>query len=362
MSAPDNGSAALETLVSDPPAVVLICDDGEKRDSELLRRISSHARGATMLTLRVGATAEAPSPVAADAWIRPDASIEELVAYTRVLARLSRAERRCQELERHQSAQPPSHPSPENQIASFGKLRSSAAVSETGGTTEGHHPMAGYLPEALACDSVRHLPCLYRRLVDLAPEAVGINFNNRLVYVNRGYVELLGAGTAKEILGRSPLDFIHPDYHAVVRDRIRRILELGQAAQAVEERFVRVDGICVDVEVAAAPCQTGRGRGILVFVRDITRRKQAEEALQRRESELRLIMDSAPALISYVDAEGRYRSVNRSYQRLLGIAPEDVQELPGKSFSPTCDGRWRGNVSPTNRKSLTPGAAGVGCP
>jgi PAS domain S-box-containing protein len=56
--------------------------------------------------------------------------------------------------------------------------------------------------------------------------------------------------------------------------------------------------------------------------------------LARRESELRLIADAVPALIAYVDADERYRVVNRGYEQWFGLKLDDiighsVQELIG---------------------------------
>jgi PAS domain S-box-containing protein len=53
-------------------------------------------------------------------------------------------------------------------------------------------------------------------------------------------------------------------------------------------------------------------------------RRAAEEALRRSREMLRLITDAAPALISYVDADFRYRLVNRCYERWFGLAPESI--------------------------------------
>ncbi|RJQ51198.1 MAG: PAS domain S-box protein, partial [Desulfobacteraceae bacterium] len=53
--------------------------------------------------------------------------------------------------------------------------------------------------------------------------------------------------------------------------------------------------------------------------------RQAEQALRERESELRLIMDSTQALISYVDSSCRYRRVNEVYERWFGRTAGEVQ-------------------------------------
>ena len=55
------------------------------------------------------------------------------------------------------------------------------------------------------------------------------------------------------------------------------------------------------------------------------RRRQAEQALRAGENELRLIMDAAPALISYINSDYRYRRVNKSYERWFGKAGSEIE-------------------------------------
>jgi PAS domain S-box-containing protein len=56
-------------------------------------------------------------------------------------------------------------------------------------------------------------------------------------------------------------------------------------------------------------------------------RKRTETALQQREAELRLIMNAVPVLISFIDAEQRYRFSNQQYEDWFG-RPE--AEIAGK--------------------------------
>ena len=51
---------------------------------------------------------------------------------------------------------------------------------------------------------------------------------------------------------------------------------------------------------------------------DVTPRKRAELALQQSETRLKLITDSVPGCISYVDAQQRYQFVNRTYEEWFG--------------------------------------------
>ncbi|PKM35903.1 MAG: hypothetical protein CVV06_13835, partial [Gammaproteobacteria bacterium HGW-Gammaproteobacteria-10] len=60
------------------------------------------------------------------------------------------------------------------------------------------------------------------------------------------------------------------------------------------------------------------------FIQDITDRKLAELTLRDREIELRLIMDTTPALISYLDCEFRYLRVNATYEKWFGITADRI--------------------------------------
>lgn len=126
----------------------------------------------------------------------------------------------------------------------------------------------------------------YRTLIEVSPEAIFMNHNNQIVYVNPATLKLLGAERPEQILGKSPFEFIHPHYHEVVRDRIRSILDKGESVPLLEEQYVRLDGSVIDVEVAATSLTYKDGRAIQVVARDITERKRAEADLALAHAEL----------------------------------------------------------------------------
>jgi len=71
------------------------------------------------------------------------------------------------------------------------------------------------------------------------------------------------------------------------------------------------------------------------YIQDITQRKLAEKALQERETELRLIMNAAPALIAYLDTDFRYLRVNKTYENWFCLHQEQIlghtaQEILGE--------------------------------
>ncbi|MCY3024226.1 MAG: PAS domain S-box protein [Planctomycetota bacterium] len=126
----------------------------------------------------------------------------------------------------------------------------------------------------------------YRRLVDVCPDAIFVNRENKIVFINNAGLKLFGATKPEQMLGTSPFDFTHPDYHALVRERLRRQLQLGEPVPLVEQKIYRLDGTLLTVEVAAAPVMYQGVMSVQAVLRDITERKRAEEQVRLLNMEL----------------------------------------------------------------------------
>ncbi|MBL8352024.1 MAG: PAS domain S-box protein [Burkholderiaceae bacterium] len=126
----------------------------------------------------------------------------------------------------------------------------------------------------------------YRTLLEASPDAVFVNQGGRFSYVNPAALRLFGARDASELIGRPVLERIHPDFHAAVAERARSVVETQAVAPPLEERFLRLDGTEIDVEVSAGAFADESQMGRQVVARDIRERKQAQRALQQLNTEL----------------------------------------------------------------------------
>jgi PAS domain S-box-containing protein len=144
----------------------------------------------------------------------------------------------------------------------------------------------------------------YRSLVELSPDAIVVHHAGKFTYVNPAAVKLWGASGAQELIGKSILDVVHPDYHDHVRERVDYILEFQKATELAEQKCLRLDGSELDVEVIGLPFTSESRSAVLAVFRDVTEKKQAREALRKAEKRLRTVVASASLILFAVDKNG----------------------------------------------------------
>lgn len=167
----------------------------------------------------------------------------------------------------------------------------------------------------------------YRHIVEHSPDAIFIQSGGTFIFVNEAGVKLFGASSSDQLLGRQVLELMHPDYREIVGERIRQINERGLPVPLLEEKFLRLDGTSVDVEVTAIPITYGGKQAAQVMVRDIAERKQAEAAMERLRHQNELILNSAGEGIMGFDASGNHAFVNPAAAQMLGY---EIEELIGR--------------------------------
>ena len=132
--------------------------------------------------------------------------------------------------------------------------------------------------KALAHSELLESEARYRELVEGTPDGIYIHSDDRIVYVNRAALDQLGATSADQIVGRSRLDFIHPDDRAESRSRVRDIYG-GLRTPRINQRYLRLDGSVFYGETVATLITYLGKPAVLVFVRDVTDRQRVQEML-----------------------------------------------------------------------------------
>jgi len=122
---------------------------------------------------------------------------------------------------------------------------------------------------------------------------------------------------------------VHPEDRALIARSIKHCITHG-TEYAEEYRLLQPDGQLRWVFARGRCYKDHHGRPIrfLGAALDLTERKNTEQALRQSQTELQLIINAMPILISYVDREERFRLNNAAYLDWYGLTP---QELYGRT-------------------------------
>ncbi len=155
----------------------------------------------------------------------------------------------------------------------------------------------------------------YRKLIDIAQDAIFVHADWRIVLVNPAMLRLFRVERADLLLGRDVLELIAPTSREIVRERIRRLYESPQAVPFREVEYLRNDGTPFRGEVTAVSFTFDGRPAVQVMVRDITERKAAELALRRSEERFRSLTELSSDWYWEQDATLRFTYVSPGFEQ-----------------------------------------------
>ncbi|OPX96679.1 MAG: Sporulation kinase A [Syntrophorhabdus sp. PtaB.Bin006] len=165
----------------------------------------------------------------------------------------------------------------------------------------------------------------YRVSIEHSNDAVAIIRGDTTEYVNRRFIDIFGYESRNEVIGASIFIVVHPDD----RDRVIAINRMRQEGKPVSSSYefkgIRKDGTELYVEVSAATI-VYRGTPVyLVYLRDITERKQAEEALRNERNRFQALSDNAPFGIIVINQDNVFTYLNPKFEELFQY---DLTDIP----------------------------------
>jgi len=199
-------------------------------------------------------------------------------------------------------------------------------------TLDGETYLAGIFRDVTtrknAIDALRQSEQKYRMLTESTNDVIySSDVAGRLTYLSP-QVSRYGF-TAEEIVGSSFLDVIHPEDRDRVSRDYERTLATGQEFPT-EFRVTAGDGSIRWLEERGKVQRDRDGKiaGVFGVLRDITERKQAEEALAESEEKYRQLFSTDPDAVALFDAQTRrFLDVNAAALRLYGYTREEFLAL-----------------------------------
>jgi PAS domain S-box-containing protein len=183
----------------------------------------------------------------------------------------------------------------------------------------------------------------FRRMVEWSPDCIGVHVDGRYVYANQAFLQLVGAKSEAEIVGRDVFSFVDPASRETVQQRLERLRD-GESVPYAREVYRRIDGSPVHVEVAKLPLRYDSRDAVQVIVRDISERVRDEEELRVREARLQLLSSGTHEAIWEWSPERNELWTNDAYRQMLGTAGDPETFLDD----------WLSRVHPDDRNNAWP--------
>jgi PAS domain S-box-containing protein len=144
----------------------------------------------------------------------------------------------------------------------------------------------------------------------------------------------LFARSEGDLVGRSPLEFIAPEYHAQTRARIRLVLTQGKIAPPADVEVLRPDGSRRIVQATSTLIEDEGQPAILALMRDVTAVRAVEAELKQSHARLKALVGAQDA---WQEEERKRvsREIHDDLQQALAALKIDLSMLARRLRAPS---------------------------
>lgn len=169
----------------------------------------------------------------------------------------------------------------------------------------------------------------YQSMVRRLPIGILVFVDHEIVFTNESAWQVLGAQSAKELLGSHYKNLIHRDHEANGLKRMNDVNN-GDTAPLIEQVYRRLDGEEIYVEEAVFPFMFRDKKAIQVIFRDITEKKVTEAKIRKNEKLFEQLFNSIPMATVMLDENGKVLQINDGFIKMFGF---ELEELKGQNLN-----------------------------
>jgi diguanylate cyclase (GGDEF)-like protein/PAS domain S-box-containing protein len=175
-------------------------------------------------------------------------------------------------------------------------------------------------------EALRESEARFRAIFDAAAIGIGIgDIHGRILQTNRALQAMFGY-SGEEMQSRVVAQFMHPDDVASVWRLYEELVAGRRNHFQTEKRYFRKDGqtIWCHLTVSLVRDAAGLPQLQIAMIRNITERKQAEEALRRNEERFRALVQNSTDAIVVFGVDGAIHYQSPATERILGAPLNDL--------------------------------------
>jgi PAS domain S-box-containing protein len=172
--------------------------------------------------------------------------------------------------------------------------------------------------------AVRESEEKWRTLVENAPDIIlTVDQIGNILFINHPPVGM----TVEDAIGTSVYDYVEPKYRKIVKQSIEKVFQTSEPGKyEIAARGPYNEKSWYTTQLGPIR-HNGDVQAVLLITRDITERKQAEEALKKSEEKYRLLFELAPIGIGISNHEGRVLEANHQILEIMGYTFDEVKKI-----------------------------------
>jgi len=139
----------------------------------------------------------------------------------------------------------------------------------------------------------------------------------------------------KELMGMNNRQYTKKEVAKKVFKAFNGVYKTGKPLKHIDWQIIRKDGVerYIEASVSLRKDSLGKPIGFRGIIRDITKRKQAEEDIREGEEKYRTIIENMDDIYFEVDIKGNITFINPSSCKMSGYSEEELLGMPFKKIS-----------------------------
>lgn len=169
---------------------------------------------------------------------------------------------------------------------------------------------------------------LLQALMENSPDFIYFKDNEgRFERVNEAMASKTGFSAPSLLVGMTNAELFDVETARLLDAEEQQVRTSRQPLVSRELYEVSLNGKASWIQTTLVPHfdENGELNGVIGIARDITARKESEEAVARQKQHYQIMFDAMPALVMYKDTANRALRINRFGAALLGLPPEEIE-------------------------------------